>query len=316
MKKSILNLSAVVVFQLLAIQSINSQTKGNNNISDKIANFDSQQIHYLQSGSGTNALVLLHGWPESSYMWKHIIPKLSKDKSLTIIAPDLRGINGSTTPDDKFDKASMAGDINKLVEHLNLDKVIVVGHDIGGMVAYAYARLYPKNIVGLGILDVPLPGLGTWDELIKTEHAWHFLFHNQKPLAENLVIGNQEEYFRFFMHGHSVNKKAIDNNVIEEHARAYTTRASLKAGFEWYRAFSDDALFNITHTAVIDFPVLLVGAQYSMESSLPEMRKSLELVGVNSITTATVAESGHYIVEEKPDETTKLIIDFITKVNN
>lgn len=312
MKIKTLNLLKVLYIFLLFSQMLFAQSNTQGKIEDKVAKFSDQQIHYLQSGSGSNTIILLHGWPESSFMWKETMFKLAGN--YTVIAPDLRGVNNSSVPKNEFDKASLAEDIHKLVNYLNLKNVIVVGHDIGGMVTYAYVRLYPNEILGAAILDVPLPGLGSWDYLMKTEHVWHFRFHDQKPLAEDLVMGKQKNYFRYFIDSKSVNKSAIDDDAINAYAKAYNTKSSLNAGFEWYRAFPKDVTFNLAHKESLNVPVLLVGAEFSMKDALDGLKESLKTVGLINIETAVIMNSGHFIVEEKPEETAKIILDFVSKV--
>ena len=184
------------------------------------------------------------------------------------------------------------------------------------MVTYAYARLYPNEVLGVAILDVPLPGLGSWDYLMKTEHVWHFRFHDQKPLAEDLVMGKQKNYFRYFIHSKSVNKLAIDDDAINAYAKAYKTKSSLSAGFEWYRAFPKDVTFNLAHKETLNVPVLLVGAEFSMKDALEGLKESLKTVALSNVETAVIMNSGHYIVEEKSEETSKIILDFVSKIKN
>jgi pimeloyl-ACP methyl ester carboxylesterase len=314
MKKNPFKIFAVLVLFLLFSPINFAQLRVEKGIEDHIAQLDNQQIHYLKMGSGPKTLLLLHGWPESSLMWKEMMPKLLGNNEYTIITPDLRGINGSSIPSAEFDKATLAKDIHQLIEHLKLKNVIIIGHDIGGMVTYAYARLYPKEIIGFAILDVPLPGLGTWDQLMTTEHVWHFRLHHQKPLAEELVLGRQETYFRYFIRGHTADPNAIDDISIKSYAESYRPYASLNAGFEWYRAFNEDVSFNRSHKEKIDVPLLLVGAEYSMKQSLNITKESLKSVGITNIKTAVVDNSGHYIVEEKPKQTYQIIFDFISEI--
>jgi pimeloyl-ACP methyl ester carboxylesterase len=315
MKNKILKGLLFLILLHLFIPQLRAQQE-EGDIVENIAQIGDQHIHYLKMGSGSKTIVLLHGWPESSYMWKKMMPKLKNGNEFTIIAPDLSGVNGSSAPHGKFDKATLAHDIHKLIKHLELQNIMLIGHDIGGMVAYAYTRLYPTEILGTAILDVPLPGLGTWDNLMTTEHVWHFRFHDQKPLAENLIMGKQEQYFRYFIDGHSANRAAIDHDAIKAYSKAYSTHSSLNAGFEWYRTFPQDVLFNISHKEKIKTPILLVGAEYSMKDSLEDLKNSLSNLGINSIKTAVVMGSGHYLVEEELEETSKILLMFITDVYN
>lgn len=232
----------------------------------KSAQVGGQQIRYLQAGSGPIAIVLLHGWPESSHEWRHVIPRLAG--RYTVIAPDLRGIGGTSTPSDDFRKASLAHDVHGLVAKLGLRRVVVIGHDIGGMVAYAYARQYPRETLGIGVLDVPLPGLAPWDAIRSSPHAWHFEFNDQKPLAEQLVSGRQALYFRFFINSTAANPSAITDKAVAAYAAAYASPERLRAGFGFYRAFPEDEAFNKVHAGPLEVPILLAGADHSMGRKL------------------------------------------------
>lgn len=187
-----------------------------------------QKVHYLKAGYGPTTIVLLHGWPQSSHQWRRV-KRLLADR-YTVIAPDLRGIGGTSAPSDNFEKTTMPRDVHGLVKQLGAGRVVMVGHDIGGMVAYAYARLYPREIVGVAILDVPLPGIQPWDVVKISPTAWHFDFHRQKPLAEQLVAGRQAEYFRYHINSVSIRDTAISDEDIAIYASAYRSPSSLTAG--------------------------------------------------------------------------------------
>src|SRR5260370_23158478 len=120
-------------------------------------------------------------------------------KQVTVVAVDLRGIGGSAETAGGYDAANMAEDVHQLVEHLHLEHVYLVGHDIGGMVAYAFVRRYPETSRGVMIIDVPLPGIGPWHAVKAAPFAWHIMFHQTPDLPEQLLAGRETIYFRHFL---------------------------------------------------------------------------------------------------------------------
>lgn len=267
-----------------------------------------QQVRYLRAGSGPTTIVLLHGWPQSSHEWRRVMPLLAD--RYTVIAPDLRGIGGTSSPSDDFEKTTMARDVHGLITRLSVRRVVMVGHDIGGMVAYAYARLYPREIIGVAVLDAPLPGVEPWNAIQNSSNAWHFDFHGQDPLAERLVEGRQAAYFRYMIDRVSIRDSAISDADIAAYVSAYSSPASLSAGFEWYRAFPADGTFNASRRERLDVPVLLAGGDGSMGSSLVQIEQGLRSLGVRNIRLAVIANSGHHVAEENPQATAMTIATF------
>ena len=148
------------------------------------ASVNGTSIAYFRAGSGPITIVLIHGWPQSAYEWHKVMPELARTH--TVIAVNLRGIGGSTPTAAGYDKANMARDVRALVRSLGLRNVYVFGHDIGGMVSYAYARSFPGELAGFGVFDVPLPGIDPWSEVQSNSNAWHFSSH-QMPLKNSLA---------------------------------------------------------------------------------------------------------------------------------
>jgi len=203
----------------------------------KMADVNHVQIHYLISGKGT-PIVLLHGYAETSRMWLPLMREL--EKTHTVIAPDLRGAGGSSTPADGYTKAVMAQDIHALVASLGDKNVEIVGHDIGLMVAYAYAAQYPTEVSKIALMDAFLPGVGDWTHVWLMRDLWHFHFYGETPLA--LVKGRERIYLEHFW-----NEFAADrNHSVPEadrvfYAREYAKPEHMKAGFEYFKAFEQDA---------------------------------------------------------------------------
>ena len=282
-------------------------------IADRTVTVGTQRFHYLQAGTGATAIVLLHGWPQSSYEWRRVMPLLAD--RYTVIAPDLPGVGGTSASGDDFAKATLARDIRGLVTKLGLKHIVLVGHDIGGMVAYAYARLYPGDLAGVAILDVPVPGVAPW-EMVKTiPQAWHFGFHQQQPLAEQLVSDRQAIYFRYFIDSHADNPAAIADTDVAAYAAAYGSAQSLHAGFGFYRAFAADETFNASHREPLDVPLLLGGAEHSMASGETQLEQGLKALGVRDVSVVNIMHSGHWIAEEQPAATADLIAAFAARVS-
>jgi pimeloyl-ACP methyl ester carboxylesterase len=261
-------------------------------------------LHYVRGGTGP-AVILLHGFPQDWYEFHRIMPRLAK--RFTVIAVDLRGVGGSAATAGGYDAANLAQDIHGLAQQLQLEQVYVVGHNIGGMVAYAYARLYPKDTRGVMTLDVPLPGIEPWEEVKADPLLWHVNFHQTPDLPEKLIAGRQAIYFRHFFNLGTVNRDAIDDEDAAHYAGAYAAPEQLRAGFEMYRAFPANETFNASQRSPVDVPLVMVGGDKSFGPLLPAIAETLRSHGWASVTTEIVANGGHYLPDEKPDAVADLI---------
>jgi pimeloyl-ACP methyl ester carboxylesterase len=247
-------------------------------------------------------LILLHGFPQDWYEYRKVMPALAR--KFTVVAVDLPGIGGSTDTPDAYDARSMAQHIHELAEQLNLGRAYLVGHDIGGMVAYAYVRKFPGSLRGAMILDVAVPGLGPQDEMMREVALWHVHFHQIPGLAEKLVHGNQADYFRYFL---------LDNSFtdaeVEHYAEAYAKPSQLHAMFEMYRAFPEDAKFNSAQRSRIEVPLLLAGGNLRSPflKYLPRIADDMRAHGFESVSVETIHNSDHYVVEQAPDRIIELI---------
>lgn len=263
------------------------------------------KIHYVRGGTGP-AIVLLHGFPQDWWEWHDVMPRLAA--RFTVIAADLRGAGESDAPSAGYDKATLAQDIYGLVQQLKLQRVYVAGHDIGGMVAYAYARLYPDDLRGIMILDVPLPGLDPWDAVYASPFLWHFQFHQIPGLAEALVADRQRTYFQLtFFDRFVLHKGAIRDAEIDHFAKAYGDTARLHAGFEYYRAFLADGQFNQAQRGSLDLPITLAGGDHSVGRINPAIAESLNKYGCTNVTVEPIADSEHFVVDEQPAVVAALI---------
>jgi pimeloyl-ACP methyl ester carboxylesterase len=195
------------------------------------------RLRYLIGGQGS-AVVLLHGYAETGHMWRPIMPSLAERH--TVVVPDLRGAGGSAKPASGYDKKTMAVDIHELTRSLKFDRVSIVGHDIGLMVAYAYAAQFPQTAERVILMDAFLPGIGDWKHVWLLRDLWHFHFHGEVPLA--LVKGRERIYLEHFWNDFAADRKRSVPEVYRRlYARAYAQPGAMRAGFEYFRNFERDA---------------------------------------------------------------------------
>ena len=257
-------------------------------------------LHYVRGGSGP-ALILVHGFPQDWYEWHAIMPRLAKQ--FTVVAVDLRGIGGSAATTDGYDAANMAKDIYQLIPTLNLERVFIVGHDIGGMVTYAFVRRYPQITRGAIILDVPLPGIDGWQEAMNSQTAWHVCFMQVPGLAEKLVNGRVADYLGYFF---QFAKFSADDQA--HYVKAYESPAQHRAAFEMYRAFPANEKFNAAQRDKIDVPLFYGAGELSpFAKLLPKVAADLRAHGWTHVETGLIPGGVHYLVEDQPDALAELI---------
>ncbi|MBL4622491.1 MAG: alpha/beta fold hydrolase [Immundisolibacteraceae bacterium] len=254
-------------------------------------------LHYLLAGNG-EPLVLLHGWPQSSHEWLRLMPYLADNYQL--IVPDLRGLGDSSKPHTGYDKATIAADIYGLVhDQLGHDTIRLVGHDWGGGVAYAIAGQYRDWVSQLAILEmvmpgVPLPGAG---ELLGS--FWHMSFHGVRDLPEALIQGRERTYISWFFNNFAYNPAAITPGDLDEYERCISQPGALRAGFEYYRARPEDAVaFATAAQQKLTIPVLALGGATCMGDAV---KLCMEQVA-ESVIGGSIAECGHWIPEEQPEQ--------------
>jgi pimeloyl-ACP methyl ester carboxylesterase len=261
-----------------------------------MASVNGIQMHYVMGGQG-DPLVLLHGWPETWYAWHKVMPALAQN--YTVIAPDLRGLGDSSKPPTGYDGITVAEDIHQLVTQLGFNTISLVGHDIGTWVAYPYAAEHPTEVEKLVIMEVPPPGF--WPPPVPL--PWWFSFHQTPDVPESLVQGKEVEYLSWFYYNLAYNPSAITQDAINEYVSHYSAPGGMRAGFEYYRAFPEDAMQNQNYSQTnLTMPVLALGAGdipafggRSNPTALLGMQQSAE-----SVTGIIVPDSGHFIAEEQP----------------
>jgi pimeloyl-ACP methyl ester carboxylesterase len=272
---------------------------------EKTADVDGVKIAYKIGGNGP-LVILLHGYAETSHMWLPLLPQLQS--SHTVIAPDLRGFGDSSRPATGYDKKNMAQDIHELVHQLGYNQpAIVVGHDIGLMVAYAYAAQYPSEVSRLVLMDAFLPGVGDWKSVWLMKDLWHFHFYGETPLA--LVKGRERIYFEHFWNDFAADKnKSVSEADRQFYASQYAKDDGMRAGFEVFRNFEQDAKdFAEFSNTKLEMPVLVLTSEKASGTVLSDQTK-LVATNVNGI---VVKGSGHWLMEEAPDQVIPELVAFI-----
>jgi pimeloyl-ACP methyl ester carboxylesterase len=271
----------------------------------KFAEVNGTRLHYLIGGTGS-PIVLLHGYAETSHMWIPLMPLLAEKH--TVIVPDLRGAGESSKPESGYDKKNMAVDIHGLVTSLGFKQAGIVGHDIGLMVAYAYAAQFPRETERLVLMDAFLPGIGDWKSVWLMRDLWHFHFYGEVPLE--LVKGRERTYLEHFWNDFAADRK---HSVPEEdrrfYAEAYAQPGGMRAGFEYFRNFERDARdFALLGATPLSMPVLVLTGEKASGSALVDQVK---LVASN-VDGRIIAGSGHWLMEEAP----KTVIPALTAFLN
>jgi pimeloyl-ACP methyl ester carboxylesterase len=272
--------------------------------SERIATVNGVKIKYKTAGQGP-VVVLLHGYTQTSHMWTPLIPTLAA--SHTVIAPDLRGAGGSDRPQAGYDKKTLAKDIRSLVRQLGYERVQLVGHDIGLMVAYAYATQYPGDVGKVVLMDAFLPGIGDWKTVWLLRDLWHFHFYGETPLA--LVKGRERIYFEHFWNDFAADRtKSVPEADRRIYAAAYARADGMRAGFEYFKTFEQDAKdFAVLSTTKLEMPVLVLTGEKASGTFLIEQTK---LVATN-VSGTVVKGSGHWLMEEAPDHVIPAIVAFL-----
>jgi len=270
---------------------------------------DAVRLHYVTCGSG-DPVVLLHGWPQTWYEWRRIMPALAA--RFTVIAPDMRGLGDSSKPATGYDKRTVASDIHQLVRKLGFEKIFLVGHDWGGPVAYAYACAHPQDVRKLVILDVTIPGEG-WEKIPQVTRRggiWHLAFHNVRDLPEALVTGRERTYLSWFYRLAAYNPTAISAAEIDEYVRCYSAAGGMRAGFEYYRAIFDDIDHNKENAKTkLKMPVLALGGERGFGQVPLRSMKAL----AENVRGGVVERCGHWIAEERPDYLIDQLLTFFAE---
>lgn len=298
--KRTLTLAAIILFAFFAQAYADTP----DSVAARTAQVNGIPLHYLTSGHGP-ALILLHGYAETSLMWRPIIPALAA--RFTVIAPDLPGIGDSGIPSNGLDMKNAAIQIHDLARSLGVAKAEVVGHDIGLMVAYAYAAQFPSEVTKLVLMDAFLPGVEGWEPIFNSPNYWHFRFHG--PTPEALVQGRERIFFEYFWNDLAADK---NHSIPEADRKAYTAAYSrpgrMHAGWEYFVSFEQAAKdFAQLSQTRLTMPVLTIGGDKSLGEALGQQ---IKLVATD-VSVVVIKNSGHWVLEEQPKQTSEALEKFL-----
>jgi len=271
---------------------------------ERFARVNGVRLRYLVGGQG-GPVVLLHGYAETGHMWHPILPQLAE--SHTVVVPDLRGAGGSAKPPSGYDKKNMAVDIHELIASLRFDRVRMVGHDIGLMVAYAYAAQFPEGTERVVLMDAFLPGIGAWKDVWLLRDLWHFHFYGEVPLA--LVKGRERTYLEHFWNDFAADRRhSVPEADRRLYARAYAQPGAMRAGFEYFRNLERDAEdFARMGQTRLAMPMLVLSGEKAGGTFLIEQAK----IVASDVHGQVVKGSGHWLMEEAPKVVIPALIDFL-----
>jgi len=260
---------------------------------------------FVRVGGHGPAVVLLHGFGETGDMWAPLAAKLARDH--TVVVPDLRGMGLSSHPAGGYDKKTQGGDVAGVLDALKIDKVELVTHDIGNMVGYAFAADQPTRVTKFALLDAPLPGVGPWDEILKSPLLWHFRFGG--PDMERLVKGRERIYLDRFWNEFSADPKSFDEASRQHYAKLYARPGAMHSGFEQFKAFDQDVIDNKAFLAKgpLPMPVLAIGGEKSFGSMMAVVMRA----AATNVQEVVISQSGHWLMEEKPAATIAAITEFL-----
>ncbi|KAL9003362.1 MAG: hypothetical protein Q9188_003756 [Gyalolechia gomerana] len=273
------------------------------------------RIHYVEakpSGTQKGIILLIHGFPESSYQFRHVVGPLSS-AGYRVIAPDYRGAGYSSRPTTGYTKKILATDLHTLLTtHLNITTPVhIVGHDIGGMIAHAYAHLFPNDVASLIWGECPLPGTTEYDDTKHTPTMWHFDFHSVPDLPELLVSGHEKQYLKHFYDRLAQNPAAFTEADLDFYATLYSAPGAIRAGFNVYRAFEEDKRDNlqlVKENGKVKVRTMLLGGESSF---LMERAERMGREVDENFVVGTVEGCGHWIAEENAEGFVGKILGFI-----
>jgi pimeloyl-ACP methyl ester carboxylesterase len=295
----------LVLATLAVVSSVSSQAADEKAIASRAATIDGVRLNYLTAGDGP-AVILLHGYAQTSRMWRPLVAKLAL--KFTVIAPDLPGIGDSSIPaDQNISMITAAKQIHELVRSLKIEKARVVGHDIGLMVAYAYAAQFPGEIEKLAVMDAFLPGVPGWEPIYDNPQFWHFRFNGEYP--EQLVQGRERTYFEYFWNVFAADKtKSIPEADRKAYVEAYSRPGRMRAAWAYFASWPQLAKeFAELSRTKLTMPVLSIGGEKSLGQPLADQMKLV----ATDVTVVIVKDAGHWISEENPKETNDALLNFL-----
>src|SRR6266849_11154311 len=302
--RNLFGFTAIIILSFTTQTTIRAQ--GRIVIQDRFASINGVKLHYLVAGKG-EPVILIHGYAENSHMWRPLMLDLARTR--LVIAPDLRGFGQSSKPTTGYDKKTMAQDIHALVQSLGYHRETVVGHDIGLMVAYAYAAQYSNEVERIVLMDAFLPGVGDWKTVWLLRDLWHFHFYGETPLK--LVAGRERIYFEHFWNDFAADRKHSVPEVDRQfYARSYAQPGAMRAGFEVFHAFPQDAEdFAQFAENKLTMPMLVLTGEKASGGFLIEQAR---LVDTN-VDGVVIKGKGHWLMEEAQQQVIRQLVAFINK---
>jgi pimeloyl-ACP methyl ester carboxylesterase len=293
---------ATALAQGVSIPAARGTTVGT--IAEHTAQVEGTTLHYLTTGQGP-PVILLHGYTQTSHMWRPLLPLLAPD--FTVIAPDLPGIGDSAIPSNGLDMKTAAVRIHALAKSLGVAKASVVGHDIGLMVAYAYAAQFPQEVERLALMDAFLPGVDGWEDIYNAPNIWHFRFNG--PTPEALVRGRERTYFEFFWNDLAADRtRSLPDADRKTYVAAYSRPGRMRAGWAYFVSFLQAAKdFAELSRTKLPMPLLTIGGDKSLGEALAQQGK---LVATDA-RSVVLKDTGHWVLEERPRETTDALLAFL-----
>jgi pimeloyl-ACP methyl ester carboxylesterase len=271
---------------------------------------DDMRFAYYRCGQGAQTVVLLHGWPQTSYTWRQVAPLLSSQ--FDVVVPDLPGFGSSSKPDGGFDKKTISRRLRDFIAALGLSRVALVGHDLGGAVAYAYAAQWPQDVSHLVFVESSLPSFGQEEAMdVSRSGSWHFGFNMAGDISETLVSGREYAFIDHFMRRENVglfDPTSVEDSVIEHYARALARPGALRCSFGYYRTLAVDRVDNHHWGRTpLPMPVLAVGATWGYGAASAQTMRRV----ATDVRDVVIDRSGHYVPEEQPTALADAITQFI-----
>jgi pimeloyl-ACP methyl ester carboxylesterase len=299
--RTMLIIAAIVALTVPAAAKVQQFPKG---FGEQNVAIDGVTIHVRVGGQGP-AVVLLHGFGDTGDMWAPLAADLARDHM--VVVPDLRGMGLSSKPEGGYDKQTQAGDIRAVLTRLGIDRAAIVGHDIGTMVAYAYAVRFPDKTDRLVVMDAPVPGIPPWNEIVRNPLLWHFDFGGAD--AERLVRGRERIYLDRFWNEFAGDPSKIDEASRRHYAKLYARPGAMRAAFAQFRSLRKDAEDNrASLKSKLTMPVLAIGGEKSFGAAEAEVMRN----AATNVTGVVVPKSGHWLMEEQPEATIATIRGFLS----
>jgi pimeloyl-ACP methyl ester carboxylesterase len=299
--RTMLIIAAILALTVPAAAKVQQFPKG---FAEQNVSIDGVTIHIRVGGQGP-AVVLLHGFGDTGDMWAPLAADLARDHM--VVVPDLRGMGLSSKPEGGYDKQTQAGDIRAVLARLGINRAVIVGHDIGTMVAYAYAVRFPDKTDRLVVMDAPVPGIPPWNEIVRNPLLWHFDFGGAD--AERLVRGRERIYLDRFWNEFAGDPSKIDEASRRHYAKLYARPGAMRAAFAQFRSLRKDAEDNrASLKSKLTMPVLAIGGEKSFGAAEAEVMRN----AATNVTGVVVPKSGHWLMEEQPEATIATIRGFLS----